>query len=99
VDIERVKQTGRRVKAGHFDVRVAPSPLLHVRVGIIVPKYRHTIVARNQLKRRLRELVRVRVLPVVGTPGDIVIRVLPKAYRLTFDQLARDIDGVVAQLD
>jgi ribonuclease P protein component len=84
------------VKTGHLDVRIAPSPLSYVRVGIIVPKYKRTIVERNKLRRRLRELVRTRVLPVI-VPSDVLIRPLPHAYQVGFDVLAREIDGLVAR--
>lgn len=42
--------------------RAADAPL---RVGIVVPKYRHGSVARNTVKRRLRELVRRRLVPAL----------------------------------
>ena len=84
------------MKTGHLDVRIAPSPLSYARVGIVVPKYKHTIVERNKLRRRLRELVRTRVLPVVAS-SDILIRPLPHAYVAAFAVLAREIDGLVAR--
>ena len=54
-------------------------------------------MARNQLKRRLRELSRIRLLPV-DVAADVVIRIRPDAYRATFAELALDIDRAVAQL-
>jgi ribonuclease P protein component len=62
-----------------------------------VPRYRHSAVARNLLKRRLRELARLRILPT-GLPYDIVVRVKPEAYDADFAQLAADVDRTVAQL-
>ena len=62
-----------------------------------MPRYRHSAVARNPLKRRLRELTRLRILPT-GLPYDIVVRVKPEAYDDGFAQLAADVDRVVAQL-
>lgn len=53
------------MKTGVLDVRVAASPSSRAQVGVIVPKYKRTIVERNRLRRRLRELVRVRLLPVL----------------------------------
>jgi ribonuclease P protein component len=55
-------------------------------VGVIVPRFGHTAVARNALKRRLREIVRIELLPVMPAV-DAVIRVLPSAYRVSFDAL------------
>jgi len=67
-----------------------------MRVGLIVPRYRHSAVARNQVKRRLRELARLRLLPS-GLPFDIVVRIRPEAYDAAFDQLSADIDRTLAQ--
>ena len=67
------------------------------RVGLIVPRYRHSAVARNLLKRRLRELARLRILPT-GLPYDLVMRVKPEAYDADFVQLGADVDRAVAQL-
>lgn len=78
-----------------------PSPLARpeaaTRVGLIIPKHRQTAVARNRLKRRLRELVRVRVLPLL-MPVDLVIRARPDTYSATFDALALEIDQAIRQL-
>lgn len=92
------------MKTGVLDVRVAASPSSRVQVGVIVPKYRRTIVERNGLRRRLRELVRVRLLPGLDATSAergaraVLIRALPGAYSASFDGLAREIDIVVARL-
>jgi len=49
-----------------LEARVSASLLLHPRVGVVVPKHGRNIVDRNRTKRRLRELVRLRLLPVIG---------------------------------
>jgi len=79
------------------DERVREPQRQYVRVGIIVPKYKHSIVERNRLRRRLRELVRTRLLPVIA-PCDVVIRPFPQAYHATFEMLAADIARVVERL-
>jgi ribonuclease P protein component len=63
-----------------------------------VPKYKHSAVARNRLKRRLRELSRLHLLPA-DLPADVVLRVRPEAYAATFDQLASDIARAFTQLE
>jgi ribonuclease P protein component len=68
-----------------------------MRVGLIVPRFRHTAVARNQLKRRLRELTRLQLL-TAGLPLDVVIRTRPEAYDASFDQLRVDIARTLTQL-
>lgn len=89
---------GKRLRTEHIEVRVDASPLAQppennrgtLRVGIIVPRFKHSAVARNRLKRRLRELVRVLLLPV-GPPVDIVLRARTEAYAASFDTLSKDI--------
>ena len=49
----------------HLDVRVLASPLALSRIGIVVPRHQHSAVDRNRLKRRLRELARLELLPAL----------------------------------
>lgn len=85
------------MKTGLLDVRITASPSSCARVGVIVPKYGRLIVERNRLRRRLRELARVRLLPALRD-RDVLIRALPHAYSASFDVLAREVDGVVARI-
>ena len=62
-----------------------------------MPRFKHTAVARNRLKRRLRELSRVHLLPA-DLAADVVLRVRPEAYGATFDELALDVERAFAQL-
>jgi len=59
----------------------------------VVPKYRRNIVDRNRVKRRLRELARTRILPLVGSI-DVLLRAKPEAYGASFDQLSTEVDAV-----
>ena len=68
-----------------------------MRVGLVVPRFKRSAVMRNRLKRRLRELTRVRLLPA-DLPADVILRVRPEAYDATFDALAADIMQALAQL-
>ena len=80
------------------DVDYAAASLLsHVRLAVIVAKHRHTIVERNRLRRRLRELARIRLMPR-NVSMDVVIRSLPGAYDATFAVLAAEIDQVGHEL-
>jgi len=95
---------GARIRVEDLDVRAVVTNRNAPRVGLIVPRYKHTAVDRNRLKRRLRELVRVRLLPPwrerlqVGHAADVVVRALPTAYGMTMAQLAMRIDDVAAAL-
>ena len=70
---------------------------MRTRIGLIVPRFRHSAVARNRVKRRLRELSRTRLLPL-DVAADIVIRIRPEAYRATFGSLATDVDRMIVLL-
>lgn len=52
---------------------------------------------RNRLKRRLRELVRVRLLHRLGLI-DLVIRARSEAYAATFAILATEVDDLCARM-
>jgi ribonuclease P protein component len=63
----------------------------------VVGKHGHTVVERNLLRRRLREIVRLTLLPAVSGM-DIVVRSLPSAYDASFQGLMTEIETVVSQL-
>ncbi len=52
---------------------------------------------RNLLRRRLREIVRLKLLP--ATEGiDIVVRSFPATYDATFQQLMTEIETIALKL-
>ena len=66
-----------------------------------MPKHRHTIVVRNRLKRRLREIGRTRVLPSLREAGlalDVMVRARPEAYGAGFPALRDELDRVTEAL-
>jgi len=78
----------------HLDVRVLASPLGTPRVGIVVPLHQHSAVDRNRLKRRLRELVRIELLPALrelAAASDIAFRARREAYTADVDALRQDV--------
>jgi len=80
-----------------MDVRATASLLPFPRVGFVVPRYKQSAVARNRLKRRLREVVRLHMLPTLA-PVDLVIRVLPVAYTRPLDTLRDELAAAVRRL-
>ena len=66
-----------------------------------MPRHKQTAVARNRVKRRLRELVRSAFLPVLSTlpPMDIVVRAAPEAYAADVAALAEDLERAVEKLE
>lgn len=63
----------------------------------MVPRYKHTAVDRNRLKRRLRELVRLHVLPL-DFPLDLVIWAQRAAYEASFEQLRTEVESLVPRI-
>lgn len=86
-------RSGDRRRCGALDVFVRPaaeSP--GPRVGVVVPRHGHSIVERNRVQRRLRELLRVGWLPAqraADEPRDLLVRARPAAYDCTFEDLRR----------
>ena len=62
-----------------------------------MPRHGHTAVDRNKLKRRLREIVRVQLLPNLPAV-DLVIRSRPTAYGQAFAAIATELADVRTSL-
>lgn len=85
------------MRTASLDVRALSSLLGVPRVGFVVPKYKHSGVERNRLKRRLRELTRLDVLPDLA-PMDLVFKVLPVAYARDFETLRAEVLQAVRKI-
>lgn len=103
-ELQRIAQEGKRIRTRHLEVRAAASPLAHslvgalvCRVGFVVPRFKHSAVARNLVKRRLRELARIHLLPA-GIVAEVVIRIRPEAYAASFEILTIEVLAVLEQL-
>ena len=88
---------GRRRGTQRLDFFWVPNQFGHPRLGLVVPNHGATAVARNRLRRRLRELARRRVIPGL-VPMDLVIRARASAYRAEFSDLAADLEGWLQSL-
>jgi len=64
----------------------------HPRMGLIVPRFQASAVARNRLRRRLKELWRLE-LQAHQPAWDLVIRARREAYAASFDQLRGELLG------
>ena len=66
-----------------MDVFDSPSPVPHPRAGVVVPRHRQTVVRRNRLKRQLREIGRLDVLPRLERAqiqSEFLVRARREAY-------------------
>ena len=94
---------GKRLRTTNLDLRVVFAPGTVSRIGFIVPKHGHSSVERNRLKRRLRELGRLQLLPVtrIVSPDsaiDVVMRAQPGAYRLEYVALRAEVELLCERL-
>jgi ribonuclease P protein component len=84
-----------------LDVFFAASPASRSRLGLVVGKHGHEIVARNRLKRRLREIGRRQVLPgldAAGVRADVLIRAKRSAYDVDFAKLEIEVKKALEDL-
>jgi ribonuclease P protein component len=85
-DIHRCLAEGRRRRLEHVDMIWMDNSTGQPRIGLIVPKFQSSAVARNRLRRRLREIWRRDIQP--RQPAwDLIIRARPEAYAASFDAL------------
>lgn len=97
-EIRALLAGGRRHPTRVLDVFVGASPAGRPRLGVVVPRAGRRIVERNRLKRRLREIGRIRVLPTLFRAGrreDVLVRARPLAYEATWAELESELMGVV----
>ena len=85
-DIRRCLTHGRRRRLEHLDMIWMDNQSGQPRMGLIVPKFQLSAVARNRLRRRLREIWR-RDIQAQQPALDIVIRARREAYGASFDVL------------
>ena len=60
------------------------------RMGLVVPKFHSSAVARNRLRRRLREIWRQEI-QARQPAWDLVIKVRREAYTASFDALRSEL--------
>jgi ribonuclease P protein component len=83
-------EQGRRRRLAHLDVIWMDNSTGHPRLGLIVPKFQATAVARNRLRRRLREIWR-RDLRPAARGWDVVLRARRNAYETEFAMLREEL--------
>jgi len=94
-ELRALMSQGKRRRTDHLDLFTRPSPVGHSRLAVVVPRYAHNAVRRNQLRRRLREIARRLVLPSVPAPTDVGVRARAAAYQATFETLRQEMVGAL----
>jgi ribonuclease P protein component len=91
-DIRRCLTHGRRRRSEHLDIIWMDNPTGQPRMGLIVPKFQSSAVARNRLRRQLREIWRQDIQQQQPT-WDLVIRARREAYAAGFEALRAQLRG------
>ena len=89
-DFDHVYQNGKRHFSGHMTVFYVRRETGTARVGFTVGRVLGGAVARNRIKRRLRELVRQH-LAALAAPVDVVINPKKSVLTAEFAELEREI--------
>ncbi|MGE0439171.1 MAG: ribonuclease P protein component [Gemmatimonadales bacterium] len=89
-DYRQVLSRGARQRYEFLDFLWVVNDVGHPRLGLVVPKFQSSVVARNRLRRRLKEIARRVVFPRLKSV-DLVIRARREAYGASFGQLALEV--------
>ena len=92
-DFQRVRQQGRSVGSSLLTLGWIANDLALCRCGYVVGKrVGKSAVARNRVKRRLREILRLQIKAGQVIPGfDLVLIARAGAAQATYQQLATDV--------
>ena len=85
------------MRTSHLDLAWRPNPMGHPRMAIVVPRFQFTAVARNRLRRRVKEILRrdaLAKLPAI----DLVVRAKRAAYAATFAALRAELADLVSRV-
>ncbi len=95
LDYSRVVRHGARFSAGTLVVHWVTSERAGARIGFVVSKGVGNAPQRNLIKRRLRAITRENIGDI---SGDLVVRALPAAANIDFDQLRADLERCLAKV-
>ncbi|MCK6526649.1 ribonuclease P protein component [Myxococcota bacterium] len=97
-EFEAMKRRGRRFRTAHFAVVYSPLPeAAESRLGLVVGRRTGNAVARNRVKRRIREFFRTR-RPELARPWVWVVIAREGAAELTAHETAAELQGVLEHL-
>ena len=81
----------------HLEMAWRPNSQGHARTGIVVPRFGETAVARNRLRRRVREILRRELLASLPAV-DMVVRARRIAYTARFAELRAELADAAARI-
>ena len=90
-------EEGRRWRTTHLEFAWRPNPAGHPRIAVVVPRFQFTAVARNRLRRRLKESLRRDALASLPSV-DLVVRAKRIAYAASVATLRAELAGGVSKI-
>lgn len=97
-EFEAMKRRGRRFRTAHFAVVYSPLPeAAESRLGLVVGRRAGNAVARNRVKRRIREFFRTH-RPGLARPWVWVVIAREGAAELTARETAEELQGALDHL-
>ena len=91
------RRQGRSVQSSHFTVCISTAPGPGSRLGLAVGRRVGTAVARNRIKRLVREVFRTS-RHVIPPALDVVVTALPGAADLSAAEIRSQILGCIGRL-
>ncbi len=88
---------GKKIRTLRLDLAWRANQAGHPRLGIVVPRFQQTAVARNRLRRRLREVLRRGPLLALP-PVDLVVRAKRTAYAASFAVLRAELTEAAGRI-
>lgn len=95
--MEACWREGRRIRTTHLDIAWRTNSHARARAALIVPRYQFTAVARNRVRRRLREILR-RGMMATWPAVDVVVRAKRQAYAAAFQSLRAELADAGSRL-
>ena len=97
-EFEECYSAGARVSGRHIQVFVLPEPDgSRSRLGLSAPRRVGNAVARNRVRRRLREIFRRNRSALPADPVRIVVNLRASATAASFEELSRDFLSTLAR--
>lgn len=97
-DIAKVRGAGRSLRKAGFAARVLPTSGRGVRIAVTAPRTLGSSVARNRMRRRVREAFRRALAATWPLPAlDIVVTALPLAATVDFRTLEVEAASVLRE--
>lgn len=95
-DFRALRRDGRIIRHPVLHLSFRANGLEHNRYGFIISKQIGRAVVRNQLRRRLREIIRLK-RETIATGYDVVLIARPEAAGKPYVELVRIIDELLSR--